>query len=45
MSRARLAGGRAATLQIWYLMTAKGFSALHRVDAEGLWPFQAGDPV
>jgi predicted cupin superfamily sugar epimerase len=45
VSAARLAGGRAATSQIWYLLTAEGFSALHRVDAEEAWIFLAGDPV
>jgi predicted cupin superfamily sugar epimerase len=44
-SRARLADGRAAGSAIWFLLTPENFSALHRLQAEELWYFQAGDPV
>lgn len=37
--------GRPAATAILYLMTPEAFSALHRLDADELWSFQAGDPV
>ena len=45
VSTARLANGRAAGSAIWFLLTADDFSALHRMPAEELWHFYAGDPV
>lgn len=42
---AQPAGGRAAESNIWFLLTAEGFSALHRLQAKECWRFQAGDPV
>ena len=45
VSRARLANGRAAGSAIWFLLTPDNFSALHRLQAEELWHFYAGDPV
>lgn len=44
-SEARLANGRAAGSAIWFLLTPESFSALHRLQAEELWHFYAGDPV
>jgi predicted cupin superfamily sugar epimerase len=37
--------GRPMGTAILYLMTPREFSALHRLDADELWSFQAGDPV
>lgn len=45
VSAARLANGRPAASCIWFLLTPEGFSAWHRVDAEEVWQFRAGDPV
>ena len=45
VSATRLANGRAAGSAIWFLLTADDFSALHRMPAEELWHFYAGDPV
>lgn len=39
------ADGRPDGSQIWYLLTAESFSALHRLDAPERWEFQAGDPI
>ncbi|MEO6875582.1 MAG: cupin domain-containing protein [Opitutaceae bacterium] len=44
-SQAQLANGRAAASAIWFLLTREDFSALHRLKAEELWHFHAGDPV
>ena len=45
VSEARLASGRAAGSAIWFLLTPESFSAWHRLQAEELWHFYAGDPV
>ena len=45
VSQTRLANGREAGSAIWFLLTADDFSALHRLPAEELWHFYAGDPV
>lgn len=45
VSAAQLPGGRAASSAIWFLLTADNFSAWHRLRAEELWHFHAGDPV
>jgi predicted cupin superfamily sugar epimerase len=45
VSSTRLANGRAAASAIWFLLTDDGFSALHRLPAEELWQFYAGDAV
>lgn len=45
LSPARLPDGRAAASGIWFLLTPGSFSALHRLQAEELWHFHAGDPV
>ena len=45
VSATRLASGRAAGSAIWFLLTADNFSALHRLKAEELWHFYAGDAV
>lgn len=45
VSSTRLANGRAASSAIWFLLTTDVFSALHRIPAEELWHFHAGDPV
>jgi predicted cupin superfamily sugar epimerase len=45
VSATGLANGRAAGSAIWFLLTADDFSALHRMPAEELWHFHAGDPV
>ncbi len=45
VSEARLADGRAAGSAILFLLTVDDFSALHRMPAEELWHFYAGDPV
>jgi predicted cupin superfamily sugar epimerase len=37
--------GRAAASAIHYLLTPSTLSALHRLDADELWHFYAGDPV
>jgi hypothetical protein len=37
--------GRPAGTAILYLMTATEFSALHVLDADELWRYQAGDPA
>lgn len=41
----RVPEGRPAGTAILYLMTLTGFSALHVVDADELWRYQAGDPA
>jgi predicted cupin superfamily sugar epimerase len=38
-------GGRPAGTAILFLVTREEFSALHRLDADELWHFCAGDPV
>lgn len=45
ISTERLASGRAAGSAIYFLITRDEFSALHRMRAEELWHFHAGDPV
>jgi len=45
VSQERLAGGRAASSAILFLITPGNFSALHRVRAEELWCFHSGDAV
>ena len=45
VSTTRLADGRSAGSAIWFLLTTDNFSALHRMPAEELWHFHAGDPV
>jgi uncharacterized protein len=40
-----LPSGRPAASAIFFLMTAEGFSALHRFGAEELWHFLSGDAV
>ena len=45
LSTTRLPGGRAAGSAIWFLLTPGNFSALHRLKAEEMWHFYAGDPV
>lgn len=43
---APLAGGaRPAATAIYFLITPDGFSALHRMQADEIWHFYAGDPV
>jgi len=37
-------GGRAYSV-IYFLLTSDGFSAMHRLKADEIWCFQAGDPV
>jgi predicted cupin superfamily sugar epimerase len=37
--------GRPLGTAILFLMTEEGFSALHRLDADEVWYFHAGDPV
>ncbi|MBS0663015.1 MAG: cupin domain-containing protein [Verrucomicrobia bacterium] len=44
-SAAQVAPGRAASSAILLLLTADDCSALHRLQAEELWQFHAGDPV
>ncbi|MDB6094200.1 MAG: cupin [Verrucomicrobia bacterium] len=41
----RLPDGRAASSSILFLITPEGFSALHRLRADELWHFHAGDAV
>jgi len=45
ISATRLPNGRAAASAIWFLLTTDDFSAFHRISAEELWHFHAGDPV
>lgn len=40
-----LPSGRPAGTAIYFLLTPDDFSALHRLDADELWHFHAGDPV
>jgi uncharacterized protein len=44
-SRETTATGRPAGTAIYFLLTPDGFSALHRLDADEIWHFHAGDPV
>jgi uncharacterized protein len=44
-SRETLPNGRPVGTAIYFLLTPEGFSAMHRVDADELWHFHAGDPV
>jgi predicted cupin superfamily sugar epimerase len=44
-SATRLRCGRGAASAIYFLMTPEGFSAWHRLAAEELWFFHAGDAV
>ncbi len=45
LSDERLPNGRALRSVIWYLMTAEGFSALHRLQAEETWEIHEGVAV
>lgn len=45
VSRKRLANGRIAGSTILFLLTPGDFSALHRLEADEIWHFCAGDPV
>ena len=45
ISATRLPNGRAAGSAIWFLLTEDDFSAFHRLAAEEVWHFHAGDPV
>lgn len=45
VSAERLTSGRAAGSAIYFLITRDEFSALHRMRAEEIWHFHAGDPV
>lgn len=45
VSTGKMADGRAAGSLICYLMTGEGFSALHRLHADEIWQFTAGDAV
>lgn len=38
-------GGRAFGSAILFLITEKGFSALHRLETDEIWHFHAGDPA
>jgi predicted cupin superfamily sugar epimerase len=38
-------GDRNASTQIYFLLTAGEFSAFHRIAADELWHFYAGDPL
>jgi uncharacterized protein len=40
-----LADGRPCGTAIWFLVTATGFSALHRLDADEVWHFHQGEPL
>jgi uncharacterized protein len=44
-SSTALAQGRPAGTAIYFLLTPAGFSAFHRLDADEIWHFHAGDPV
>jgi uncharacterized protein len=44
-SRTLLVSGRAAASSIYFLMTPGEFSALHRLAAEEIWHFHAGDAI
>ena len=44
-SPVKLPDGRPAGTAIYFLLTPESFSALHRVDADELWHFHAGDAV
>jgi predicted cupin superfamily sugar epimerase len=41
----RLAGGKSVSTAIYYLLTPDTFSALHRLPADEVFHFYAGDPV
>lgn len=41
----RFAGNRTASTAIYYLLTAKDFSAFHRIQSDEIWHFYAGDPL
>jgi uncharacterized protein len=41
----KLPSGRPVGTAIYFLLTPDDFSALHRLDADELWHFHAGDPV
>jgi predicted cupin superfamily sugar epimerase len=45
ISSERLASGRAAGSAIYFFITPEEFSGLHRLRAEELWLFHAGDSV
>ncbi len=38
-------GGRPAASAIYFLLTRRDFSALHRIDTHEIWHFHAGDAV
>ena len=38
-------GGRPAASAIYFLLTRRDFSALHRIDAHEIWHFHAGDAI
>lgn len=44
-SRETLLNGRPTGTAIYFLLTRDSFSALHRLDADELWHFHAGDPI
>jgi uncharacterized protein len=44
-SAVTLDGGRATASAIWFLLAADERSHWHRVDAEEVWLFHAGDPL
>jgi predicted cupin superfamily sugar epimerase len=45
VSPVRLPNGRSAASEIWFLLTADDFSALHQLQAEEEWTFAEGDSV
>lgn len=45
LSSVRLANGRAAGSAIYFLVTAEGFSAFHKLLTDEIWLFHAGDPI
>ena len=45
LSPVRLANGRFTSSEIWFLLTAEDFSALHRLQGEETWTFSKGDQV
>ncbi|MGC4071458.1 MAG: cupin domain-containing protein [Nibricoccus sp.] len=44
-SHETLPNGRPLGTAIYFLLTRDSFSALHRLDADELWHFHAGDPI
>ena len=41
----RFSGSRSASTAIYYMLTAKDFSAFHRIQSDEIWHFYAGDPL